>query len=443
MLQCFIDSRRYFAYIPLEFQHNADSRKDKSCLPMKVDNMRRIDYYVGVPLCFLGTLYQKAVELLGRRERKPLLNVLFIELSEMGSAILVDPAMRKLQKKTGANIYFAIFKKNKPSLDLLKTVAEENIYSFREGNLLSFAFDTLKFFFWTRQKKIDAVIDLELFSRFTALLTGFSGAPNKVGFHAYFNEGLYRGDFLSHKVAYNPHIHIAKNFIAMINALLAPEREVPYSKTLVTDDEIVLTKLKFSPSAKKPIIDIIRSSFGQFNPEKHKIILINPNASELLIQRRWPQAYYAQLIKMILENCSRAIVLITGDQQEREEAERLRNEVQAERCINFAGRVTLDQLPPLYSVSEFMVTNDSGPPHFAAVTNMPTFVIFGPETPALYGSLGRTTPIYAGLACSPCVSAANHRKTACMDNVCLQVIKPERVFAEIKSALEKINAKRK
>ncbi len=100
---------------------------------MKVDTMRRIDYYVGVPLCFLGTLCHKVVKLLSRRGRKPPRNVLFIELSEMGSAILVDPAMRKLQKKTGANLHFAIFKKNKPSLDLLKTVPQENIYTIREG----------------------------------------------------------------------------------------------------------------------------------------------------------------------------------------------------------------------------------------------------------------------------------------------------------------------
>ena len=89
-----------------------------------------------------------------------------------------------------------------------------------------------------------------------------------------------------------------------------------------------------------------------------------------------------------------------------------------------------------------MVTNDSGPGHFAAVTDMHTFVIFGPETPALYGSLGKTTPIYAGLACSPCVSAANHRKTACRDNVCLQVIKPQQVFMAIEPFLEKMNAQK-
>lgn len=409
---------------------------------MKVDTMRRIDYWIGVPLCFLGSIIHKTLKLFIRQNRAIPKKVLFIELSEMGSAILVDPAMRKLQKKTAANLHFAIFKKNKPSLDLLKTVPEENIYTIREDNMMSFVLDTLRFLWWTRRRKIDTVIDLELFSRFTALLTGFSGTAYKVGFYAYFNEGLYRGDFLTHKVAYNPHIHIAKNFVALVNALLSPAEEIPYSKTKIEDEEISLTKVKYSASEKKSVLDIIRGCFEKFDLEKHKIILINPNASELLIQRRWPQENFAQLIKMILEKSQRSIVLITGDPREREEAERLKEQVNDDRCVNFAGNVTFAQLPLLYSVSEFMVTNDSGPPHFAAITEMPTYVIFGPETPALYGSLGKTTPIYAGLACSPCVSASNHRKTACKDNVCLKVIKPEYVFEIIRSELEKINAEK-
>jgi ADP-heptose:LPS heptosyltransferase len=406
---------------------------------MKVDTMRRIDYYVGVPLCFLGSVFQKILNLFKGRNRQTPQNVLFIELSEMGSAILVDPAMRKLQKDANANIHFAIFKKNKPSLDLLGTVPQENIYTIREDNLLSFVLDSLKFFFWTRKRKIDAVIDLELFSRFTALLTGFSGAPCKVGFHAYFNEGLYRGDFLSHKVAYNPHMHIAKNFIALVNALLSTQEEIPFSKTKITNEEISLAKVDFSTGEKKKMIDIVRGCFEKYDSQKQKIILINPNASELLIQRRWPQENFAELIKMILKKGSKAIVLITGDPREREEAQKLKDSVADERCVNFAGKVTFAQLPLLYSISEFMVSNDSGPPHFAAITQMPTFVIFGPETPALYGSLGKSTPIFAGLACSPCVSASNHRKTACTDNVCLKVIKPEQVFEIIQPELDKIN----
>jgi len=407
---------------------------------MKVDTMRWIDYYVGVPLCALGSIWNKFHLIAAKRSKKPNENILFIELSEMGSAILVDPAMRKLQKEINANIHFAIFKKNKPSLDLLKTVPEENIFTIRENSMAAFVTDTLKFFFWTRKRKLDTVIDLELFSRFTALLTGFSGARNKIGFHAYFNEGLYRGSFLTHKVAYNPHIHIAKNFIALVNALLAKKKEIPYSKTLITDQEIELAEVKFPEEGKMAVRNIVSSCFKGFNPAIHKIILINPNASELLIQRRWPPQYYVELIKKILDACASAVILITGDPREREEAEEIKNQIPSERLINFAGKVTFAELPLLYSISEFMVTNDSGPGHFSAVTGMQSFVIFGPETPALYGSLGKSTPIYAGLACSPCVSAANHRKTACKDNVCLQIIRPEHVFEIIKPNLERINA---
>jgi ADP-heptose:LPS heptosyltransferase len=408
---------------------------------MKVDTMRHIDYYVGVPLCFFGTWLDKLIKIFMGSTRKSPRNVLFIELSEMGSAILVDPAMRKLQKEAGANLHFAIFAKNKPSLDLLKTVPQENIYTIRGDRFLSLAIDAMKFFHWTRKKKIDTVIDLELFSRVTALLTGFSGAANKVGFHAYYNEGLYRGGFLTHKVAYNPHMHIAKNFIALVNALLAQKEEIPYSKTLIGDEEVQIAKVAFSDAEKDLVREIVRATFAPYDPQGDKIVLINPNASELLIQRRWPPEYYAELIQSILAASPRALVLITGDPREREEAEWLRQQVGHQRCVNFAGKVTFAQLPVLYSISEFMVSNDSGPPHFASITDMPTYVIFGPETPALYGALGKTTTIFAGLACSPCVSAANHRKTACKDNVCLKVISPKMVFDIIKPEIEKINVR--
>lgn len=130
------------------------------------------------------------------------------------------------------------------------------------------------------------------------------------------------------------------------------------------------------------------------------------------------------------------IVLLTGAPSEQKDAQKLCDMVGSSRCVNFAGGVEFLQLPALYSVSAFMVTNDSGPAHFASITNMHTFVIFGPETPALYGSLGPTTPIFAGMACSPCVSAANHRKTPCSDNQCLQIITPSWVFATIKGHLD-------
>ena len=123
--------------------------------------------------------------------------------------------------------------------------------------------------------------------------------------------------------------------------------------------------------------------------------------------------------------------MITGAPAERDEAAEQCRLVGSARCINFAGAVGLAELPRLYAIALLMVTNDSGPGHFSAITRLPTFVLFGPETPNLYGSLGNSTPIFAGLACSPCVSAANHRKTPCTDNQCLRAITVDQVFAAI------------
>ena len=401
---------------------------------MNVDLMRKVDYYAGVPLCFLATFIVKLSNLFSNTGKPK--RVLLVELSEMGSAIIVDPAMQKLKNVAGAELFFVIFDKNKPSLKLLNSVEDQNIFTIRETGIVPLALDTLKFFWWCRQRQIDSVIDLELFSRYSALLTGLSGANNRVGFHAFHNEGLDRGAMLTHKVSYNPHQHIVRSFIALVNALLSDKPEVPYSKTLISDEEIKLRQVSVSDAQKAAMLARIREDFPAFDAHSQQIVLINPNASELLPQRRWMKDRYAELMRRILSYSSTAVVVITGAPAERAEAEALREQVGNERCVNFAGRVKFTELPALYCVSQLMVTNDSGPGHFSSVTPLKTFVLFGPETPALYGSLGNSTPIYAGLACSPCVSASNHRKTACTDNVCLQAITVDRVFNTIQASLK-------
>lgn len=405
---------------------------------MRVDTMRRIDHLIGVPLCFLLSMLLR----IGRRlHRAPTLRprrVLLIDLSEMGSAILVDPAMRKLRRHGGAELFFVIFARNKASLDLLGTVPQNNIFTIREDSLWTLSWDTLCFLKWARKREINSIIDLELFSRFTALLSALSGASNRVGFYSFYNEGLYRGNFLTHQVAYNPHMHIAKNFIALVNALMATEVQVPYSKTIISDEEIRLQKAPIESEKLDDVATLIAQRTPLYHRGKSAVVLINPNASEMLVQRRWPVENYAELIQLILITYPHALVLITGAPTEQEEAERLKLSVGQERCVNLAGAIRFSQLPALYHLSTLMVTNDSGPAHFASITQLPTFVLFGPETPALYGALGNTTAIFAGLACSPCVSAANHRKTACRDNVCLQAISPAQVFTALTPVLSAI-----
>ena len=407
---------------------------------MNVDTMRNIDHYAGVPLTFIGTIIKKTVDFLITPKTIKPKNVLLVELSEMGSAIIVDPAMRKLQANIEGELFFVIFSKNAVSLELLGTVKKENVFLIDESSIANLAISAIKFLSWCRKNEIDSVIDLELFSRFTALLTATCGAVNRVGFHSFHNEGLYRGDFLTRKVSYNPHQHIAKNFIALVDSLLTEKQELPYLKRIIDDSEIVIAKADVSDEEKNAITDIISNMYEGFDKEKNPVILVNSNASDLLPQRRWDKENYGDVIKKVLAYNDNAVVLLTGSPAEKDGAQMLADYVDDKRCINFAGAVKFLQLPHLYSVCAFMLTNDSGPAHFASITNMHTFVIFGPETPALYGSLGPTTPIYAGMSCSPCVSASNHRKTPCSDNQCIKIITPDWVFNTLKFKLDELSS---
>lgn len=398
--------------------------------------MRAVDKWTGIPLTFCLTGLQRMLRLIVPERKKPLQRILFIELSEMGSTILVDPALQKAEKKLSAELFFLIFHKNRGSLELTGTIPLDNVFTLREDNLFSLLIDTIKFLIWARKNNIDTVVDLELFSRFTALLTGLCGACRKVGFYSFHNEGLYRGELLTHRVAYNPHIHIAKNFIALINTLLTDDEEVPYSKQRVEESELVLPEYKCASEDIARMHERINEHAQSYKKEKYHLVLINPNASELLPQRRWMPERFEALIKKILKQRPDILVLITGAPAETDEAARMCTRIGDTRCVNFAGALKLAELPVLYTMATLMVTNDSGPGHFSSITPLPTFVLFGPETPRLYGSLGNSTPIFAGLACSPCVSAANHRKTPCTDNKCLQAITVEQVFSSILPVLE-------
>ena len=411
-------------------------------MTISVNTMRAIDHWVGVPLCAIASplvvLIDGVKRIFSRGPKTPK-KLLFIELSEMGSAILVDPAMRNAQAR-GAELFFLIFKSNRASLNLLNTVKPENIFTIDSSSLGGLIKDTLRFLLVARAHRIDTVIDLELFSRFTALLTGLCGARHRVGYHIFHGEGLWRGFMLTRKVHYNPHIHITKNFLSLIHAAFAKEIEVPFSKIQIPDSEVKLEQAIIHPDVMKKVLARIEKKAAEagipYTYGKNRLILINPNASDLLPQRRWAQQRFSELIQAVNQRYPNDLILITGSPTEFVYVDKVRSVANVKNALNFAGQVTFTELPPLYTLSDVMVTNDSGPGHFSAVTPLRTVVLFGPETPALYGSIGNSIAITANLACSPCVSAANHRKTPCQDNVCMQAISVAQVLDKVTVQLQ-------
>lgn len=389
---------------------------------MNVNAMRSIDKWAGVPLCFLASLLSRIRNIFSGEKIPNTKRTLFIELSEMGSAVIVDPAMRKLQRETQSELFFAIFKDNAKSLEILNTIPQENIFKMNSDNLVALFFSVIHFISWCRRKKITCVIDLELFSRFTALLGFLSGARTRIGFASFHDEGLYRGSMINFPVRYNAHVHIAVNFVSLVNRAMNKFFN-PYATVPLEAGDLDLVQAIVPPPQMAKVRSKIKDLYPSWRHEK--VVLFNVNASDMLPQRRWQQENFAAVASQLLNQFRDIIIVATGAPSERDYVQKVIDITGNPRFVNSAGVFKFNELVPLYSVSTFMLTNDSGPAHFASVTPLKVFVLFGPETPALYGPLGgNAEPFYLKMPCSPCVSAANHRKTTCLTRPCITTIAP-------------------
>lgn len=408
---------------------------------MNTQSMRKIDRSVGKPICFLLTLAYKFLKVFKKPSavRHPK-NILFIEMSEMGSIILAYSLfMKTKQYYPEASLYFLTFKQSRYAVDILDIIPEKNVFYIDNRNLWFLALSTIKSLSGLRRINLDMAVDMETFSRFSAILSYLSCATNRVGFYRFNQEGLYKGRFLTHEVPFNPHIHMTQNMLNLIYAAHSPKSDIPPTKRIPDDKDILIPK--YHPP--KNIEQKVRKKLAEGIPLKRKnskIILINPNASDIVPLRRWPEEYYIRLIRLILKNPN-PVILITGQASEKKQAEKIIREVASDRCLNFAGKTSFPELITLYHIADILITNDSGPVHFSSMTGIRTFVFFGPETPEIFGPLGEKSHVfYKGMACSPCVSAFNQKHSPCRDNQCLKRITPDEVYEKVLPYLDEEKA---
>jgi ADP-heptose:LPS heptosyltransferase len=363
----------------------------------------------------------------GNVARKPT-RILFVKFAEQGSTVLAYHAIRRAIEMVGhENVYFLVFQENRFILDVMHLIPEQNVVTVGHKNIVDAGFQALQALKRIRELQIDAAIDLEFFSRSSAALTYLSGAGSRVGFHTFFGEGPYRGDLMTHRLLYNPYIHTSQNFQLMVEALeQAPDRLPTFGGKIPAEDA-VSPQFVASPDVEQEVRAIIRRASAQ--PGEPSLILLNPNASDLLPLRKWPTDRYVDLARRLLERFNDVCVGMTGAPDEADSIARVAAQVGSPRCFSFAGKTTLAQLLVLYTLAEVLITNDSGPAHFASMTPITVITLFGPETPLLFRALTpRAIPIYMQLPCSPCVNAYNNRQSPCRDNICMKSITVDHVF---------------
>lgn len=357
-------------------------------------------------------------------------NILVILLSEMGSIVLAGPMFAELRSRyPGARIHMLQLRKNQEVSRLLQLTSDDCMHSLDDRSGGALLRDILSVSWKMRRLRVDAVIDCELFSRVSALLSFSCGAPVRVGFTPHTQEGLYRGSFINHAIPYNPYQHISKQFLSLTDALhanhsvprnkAAPIRELPTETCLRVD---------FSPEE----LPAYREKLGRDHPvtQQRPLVLLYAGGG-ILPERAWPAAHYARVAQGLCQ-AGYAVGLI-GLKGDADLARELRSAVGSEACIDLTGYTrSIRELLMLFHCARLLITNDGGPGHFATLTPVQTMVFFGPETGRLYGPLGqRNIVLESGLACSPCLSAYNHRLTFCDgDNQCLKRIAPDPVLQQ-------------
>jgi ADP-heptose:LPS heptosyltransferase len=231
---------------------------------------------------------------------------------------------------------------------------------------------------------------------------------------------------MTHRIAYNFALHASQVYRVLVEVLtMRPDRlpTIDYR----ADDEQAKPSFRPRPEETAEVEALLRSKLGRASIPP--LVLLNANSGDLLPLRRWSGDRYVQLAKRILKRFPHLVIAFTGAPEEQEDAERLVMLIDSERCISVAGHTTLRQLLVLYGLADILVTNDSGPAHYASLTPIDVIALFGPETPAVFGPRSpQSHVIWAGLACSPCVNAFNQRVTTCTNNLCMQRISTDQVF---------------
>jgi lipopolysaccharide heptosyltransferase II len=405
---------------------------------MNIGLMRKLDYWLGQPLCFLLSIingFAKCIGVRKKRDKKRIpQKILLIKLSEMGAIILSYPLIRQIKNaQPSVDIFFLTFKRNKDVFRALgAAIPEQKVITISENSSGLFIIDVLKAIHKIRKEKIDVLIDLELFSRFTAIAGYLTGIPKRIGFHRYTFEGLYRGNLLTHNVLYNPLLHISKIYLSLGPLVWTEKKSTPELNEKVDDDALILPQFTTTKEQQKHLWDKLREY--NFN-EKDYLLLINPGEG-VLPQREWPLNQFIDLAKRFLKETEKNCVIIVGTESGTRKANELFKELKGMRSANLTGKTSLTDLLTLFNIAQVLVANDSGLGHLAALTDIRKIIIFGPESPLVYAPLGENTQIiYSHLPCSPCFSALNHRKSACRDNQCLEDIKVEDVYYAIKNNL--------
>ena len=351
--------------------------------------MRIIDWYVGVPVCYLLALYESVCSLFPRR-RGDVKNILFIKFFGLGSIVLSAPAVAAARGEfSGAKIHYLTFASNREVLTMLGCA--DAVYCIETKSLRAFITSTLRAIMALRRANIDIVFDIEFFAKFPLIIATLIGAKRKVGFYLMYES--WRQRLLDDLGYYNHYWHVKDIFMSLV--YLVKEQDPYY---LRFGNYIRQYTLPGYLPEQNTIEKVKAALHANGWKEGQRLILLNPNAAKDLAPtlKRWQSDKWAALAVRLEQQYPGALTVFTGAPAEAQFVEEIISLIPADtraQVRNSAGRFSLPELAGLFTLGDIFITIDSGPMHLAALTDIPILGLFFAETPALYGPLSKNARV--------------------------------------------------
>jgi len=336
------------------------------------------------------------------------------KLLGMGSILRATPLLKTLRKKyPHARYIFITTLKNKVLIEHILLIHKG--YFICDDSLFTLFKDIFILLFNLWKEKIDLYFDLEVYSAFSTILATLSLARNRYGF--YRDSTRFRMGLNTHLVYFNEQKHISKIYLQLAHACGIEDMDYKIEGIVVKEEE----KLE------------LKKWFRSHNLEKNlPYLVINPNASDLLLGRRWPLDYFVALINALVLDWHHPIFLL-GSKEERSYVNILYNRLSEEAkkyAFNIAGELSLGQVMELIRAAKLMITNDSGLYHLASIFLIPVISLWGPVSPQHYASINNPKDFifyHPEIYCSPCLHKTDF--PPCRgNNVCMKSISPKEVY---------------
>jgi ADP-heptose:LPS heptosyltransferase len=394
---------------------------------VRLEHKAAIDRWLGTPLVMAANALAIPLGKWMRRDHgfANVRTIVVCKLMGMGSIVQATPLLASLRERyPGAQLVMLTRRENAPLCERLRALDRVLFVDDAHPGVLAASLLRALAAMW--RARVDLFVNLEVYSNLGALLTVASCARNRLGFYLRPRDVKARGIY-TQMVYFNRNAPVSEVYLQIARSAGITEVRHRLLPIAVRD-------------ADRDGLARRLEQLGLALP-RARYVVVNPNASDLRLERRWPAEKYVQLIARLLEAAPELPIVLIGSPAERAYVETIRErlpETPGGRAFDLAGELSLGELFALLEGARLVITSDSGPMHAALALSVPTVSLFGPQDPAHYGIAtgdGLHRILYKRIYCSPCVH--HFLRAPCDgDNQCMKLIEVDEVMQEVRAALQ-------